>query len=591
MPRLKLTGPNGEVKIVNVSEVPDEQQMQQIVGRVFGEQSSSAADETRAIQPPQVDQPLTGNFIRDAQQALRERSPQASAFERDLDIQEAKDRPGFGEFLSQAAGSARGEIGSLLDLGETFIKNPIQSSKKIAKAAKGLTKSDVSDFAVDLASDFGKTFGFDINRPGVGLDKFDIDVAINRWRDQPVGAIGDALIFTAAAKGVSAAATGGKKAGNKVAMHNAIKRSGPEIKDMAEAIAEAKAKAISRGAKIETVTPGESVALSADVIKEIPLKNLNSPEFPRVNSVQLSEHIFDVGRREGVRMNKALDKVSNETVNTGRLGETVKKQLFDEGFAETAKDAVDVAIEGAKGASGDVNIITPLNKQKLSQFLKVMDSGKQMSVKELKNTLDVIDDSINWITPRTSDNGLKIMRRAIRQELGNISPEYDKIASRISDRLTELGYVEKKVRRASKEGFLRNYKEKLGLEIAKSDERTQAFKKAMNIVGDESSAAALGRFELVDAWRAWNDLYDTNQQVFRFSGDARGRFIDKVITGVQQRARKLAPGFDLPSQTRRAAGAVGGVIRSGAKLNGEAARTVGRRGPVGVTLTEGLIEE
>jgi len=590
MPRLRLTGPNGEVKTIRVSEVPDDAQMQEIVRKVFGDtqvqqpvdtQSQSISEPTGSIKNNLLSP--TRLAISGLQQNLRSGSPDATAQERELDISEEGIRPGFREGVARGLSGAKGEIGAILELGATFGKNPIQTSKKIINSAKNIKKEDVIGFAGDLVSDFGKTFGFDINRPGVGLDKFDIDTAIDRWTNQPVGAIGDALIFSAAAK----AATSAGKAGNKIAMHNALKRSGSEIEEMAEALVDAKNKAISRGANIATSTPGETVALSADVIKKIPLKNLNSPDFPKITSVQLSDHIFDIGKREGARMNKALDKVSKEPINTGAMGSSIKKQLVDEGFADNFKDAVDVAVEGSKGAASDVNIITPLNKSKLNQFMDIIDSGKPMNVKDLKNILDVVDDSINWITTRSSDNGLRIMRKSIRNELGRISPEYDKIASRISRRLNEIGYAENKIKRASREGLLRNYKENLGLEISKSEQKTKAFREAMEIVGDESAAAATGRFDLIHGWRAWNDLYETNQRVIRFTGDTKGRLIDRALTGARQRSRKLSPGLDFGSQSRRAVKKAG----SAAKAVTKAARTVGRTGPVGVTLTEGLVED
>ena len=264
MPKLKLTGPNGEIKTVSVSEVPNESQMQEIISNVF-------SGPTELAGPAPAGAPSSPTIDTGASPPL---ASTAASLEQSRDIQESQTRPSLGEFAIEAAGSARGEIGNLIDLGVTFAKSPIQSSKKIKQAASNLTKEQAAEFGVDLAKDFGKTFGFDIERPGQGLDKFDIDTAIERWQNQPLGVIGDVNIFLAGAKAASVAVKAGKSL-NKIATHKALKRSGDEIKDMAEGMAEAKAKAISRGAKIETLSPGEEVALRADVIKKIPLKELN----------------------------------------------------------------------------------------------------------------------------------------------------------------------------------------------------------------------------------------------------------------------------------------------------------------------------
>lgn len=61
MPKLRLTGPNGEVKTISVSEVPNEQQMNEIIGKVF---DTSQAQPTQQVQPattsgtPQIQQPV-----------------------------------------------------------------------------------------------------------------------------------------------------------------------------------------------------------------------------------------------------------------------------------------------------------------------------------------------------------------------------------------------------------------------------------------------------------------------------------------------------------------------------------------------------
>lgn len=569
MPKIKLTGPQGQIKTVSVNAIPNEEEMQQIVSQVFG------AQEPLSTQAPL---PSASDPISAEPADLGALPP-----EQRLDVLEEQARPGIGEFAIGAARGAREEIGQLLELGEQFVKSPIRTSKIIKKSLSEANVEDAKQFAKDLATDFGRTIGFDITRPGQGLEKFDLDVAINRWQNQPLSAIGDMLVFTKAAQ---LAKEGAKKASARVTMHNAIKKSPDEIKDMTEAIAEAKKKAVERGAQIEVLTPGEKVALKADVIKKINLKNLNSKDFATNTSVQLADRIFEVGRREGKLMNKALDKVKDKPVNTSELGRTIKNRLVDQGFADNLQDALDVAVTGAKGDDA-VNVITPLNKKKLSSFLELIESGEKAKVKDMKQVLDSIDESINWVTPRTSDQGLKIMRSSIRDSLGQISPNYDKIASRISDRLTELGFAEKKIRRAQKEGFLRNYKEKVGLEIVNSDERSKAFLSAMDRVGDETAAAAIGKFDLVDAWKAWNDLYGTNQGLFSLRGDFRGGLAESALTRGRQVFRSQFPGIDIGQKAREAAEAVGIAAREAALTGKRAAKGAA----IGSTLVEGVIEE
>ena len=508
--------------------------------------------------------------------------------EEELDIQEAQARPDAGEFVLEALGGAKKEIGGILNAVGTLIANPIESTKAIAGGVKNLKGSDVKNFAVGLAQDFGKTFGYDINRPGEGFEKFDIDTAINRWKEAPIAALGDATIFIGALKGISAAgkATAKLSTSQKVA-HNALKRSGDDIAEMAKSVVSAKDKAIQRGALSPVFTSGEKVAMKGDVIKKIPLKSLNSADFPKDQSVQLADRIFEIGRRQAKLQDQAIKKATEKGVkiNGSALASKIEQSLVKNNFAKTAKEAVDVAVDGAKGAD-NVNVIPPLNKAKLNKFLDLLDDGGDIPIKELHDIRRAVDDSINWISPRTSDDGLKIMRRAMREALSEGSEEYGRITGKIGDRLTEIGYAENKIKRAKLEGWLRNYKEKVGLEIAKSDQRSEAFLKAMDIVGNETAEAALGRFELIDAWKAWNDLYGQNQSTFKIAGDVRGRAVDKLYNFVSQRFRKKAPG--LPEAL--AEGAKGTIRIAGRGARAGATR-LRQTLPVGTTLTEQLISE
>ena len=155
---------------------------------------------------------------------------------------------------------------------------------------------------------------------------------------------------------------------------------------MAEGFAGVKARAVAREGNVAKTTPGQKVALKADIIKKMSLKNLNSPKFAENTSVQLADRIFEVGRREGKRMDNALDPHLTKVVDVKDLGVRIQNQLVEGGFANTAKEAIDVAAEGAKGAAADVNIITPINKAKLSQLLDFMDveSAAKPSLKNSK---------------------------------------------------------------------------------------------------------------------------------------------------------------------------------------------------------------
>lgn len=591
MPVLQLTGPDGSIKKVRVSEMPSDDQMNEIIQRAFAppvQQQAPLGQPEEPGQGAQSAQPYKpigdtiGSPLPDAQDIMRQQAPQETRAEQSLDIQEAAQRPGIGEGLGQTVRSAGRQVGEIVDIAAEVAKNPIGAAKAVKTALSNATADDVAQFGLNMLSDFGRNFGVDMSRPGVGLDKVDLDVAIDKWTNQPLSALGDMALVTGVGKKVAGkvATTGAKGvAKDKIAMHGALKRSGDKIQEMQEAAN----KAIERGGKVDTKTPGQEVAEKGSVIRKMSLKNLGSEKYVRDRSVELADRIFSIGRKESQVMNKALDKVKDKKVDSRGLSESIKGSLLEEGFAETAKDAVDVAVEGAKGSVDKVNVIAPINKSKLDAFINRLDSGEEMSVKDLKNVMDVIDDSVNYVTDKASDKGLKIMRGEIRKALGGVSKEYDEVATRIHDRLTQIGYAEKKIRKARKEGYLRDYKEKVGLEIAKSDERSKVFREAMDVVGGEVAGSALGRFQLIDAWAAWNDLYQTNQSVFKIAGDVRGRLVDKVYTAGAQRVRKAFPETDIPTAIKAGASKVGSGAASGAKGAAKGAA-------VGTTLADSLSE-
>ena len=336
-----------------------------------------------------------------------------------LDIEEDKNRPSILKQFGMAADSAEKSLGSLLLAGEKFAKNPIQSSKAIGKAAIGMSHLDLAKGIVDIAEGIGKTVaGFDIDRPGVGLEKFDRDVRIKRLTEKPVQALGDFLIFNQGIKAANTALKAGT-ASEKIVMHKALKRSGKDIEKVSNEFNEAFNKKTTASNQSDIITRGQEVASRGETIGGMNMAQLNSAEFPIMKSRELTNSLLEVGKIEAKDMNKALDKAATKEVSTVGILSNTRKQLVDEGFATDVDEALEIGVQGAAKSTDGVNIITPLTKGKLNKLIEVMDEGGSMSVKELKNVLDTLDDVINYKTSRTSDKGLKILRGEVRSALGN----------------------------------------------------------------------------------------------------------------------------------------------------------------------------
>jgi len=477
-----------------------------------------------------------------------------------LDIREARERPtilgGVGRGLTGAGGELL-DIAKLVGKGVAGAFSPIDSARAIGAAAKKLSVEGVVDFTKDTLKDSLTSVGIDLDRPGVGFDKFDADVLVDKWTNRPISAIGDFALFNAPLKAPAAI--------KKITQMKLLKRSGKQMAEMTDDIVEAtaRAKSIDRIVAKDLLSPGQQVTLRADVIAKMTSDQLKSIDFVKDTSVKLSKDILRVGDLEAAKMNEALRKFAAVEIDSAKLSSSIKTKLIDEGVATqlagAGKVALKEAVAGAKGAPSGVNVIKAGNKKSILKFLEDIDANKTMTVKELKRTMDAIDDSINWAVVKESDKGLRVMRKEIRNELGRIVPDYGEIATGIHERLVEFGYVEKKLRKGKSNGFLRKYHEDMALEIARSPERRKAFEAALKGIDPGLRGAAKGKFELVDGWRVWNELYDENQNFFKFRGDEKGMLADSFIKGGQKAVRLEFP--TLPDKVSRAADVAGGASR------------------------------
>ena len=453
--------------------------------------------------------------------------------ERRRDELEAATRPGVLDFSKDLISNAGTELKDLGVALASIVRHPLQSGKSIISAANKLTAKErrqfIGSFVTELAKDAGKTIGFDASRitpgevrgPGGAasgiLSGFDVDTLIDRWQNQPISALGDATLIAGIGKKI-ASKTGKVVASSadKKAVRSAIERNADNLDQMGRDITDrARVRAVSGEfeTKFEKLLKHSKVIKGDRATKMPPMTNkiLDSPDWFRRRSVELSDDLIKLKKSENVKLTKEISDAKNVVVSPVNLSLRVLKNFTGKRLGDL--DVRSVALKFIDPESKD--FIPFIGKKKVDVFTKEINkriASGPLNVGTVKKIMDDIDDSINWLNPKSSDEGLKALRSAIRQELGATLPSYDAAASRVHDRLTTLGFIENKISGPKK---IKGYKDRLAKEILKSEDFTEEVIGTLDSLAKQArsseAAKALGTLDALSGWRAWNEFHRQNQ--------------------------------------------------------------------------------
>jgi hypothetical protein len=560
MPIIQIKTPDGQIKRLRVSEVPSEAQLRGIVKETASRMQ---------VETPQVTEQVTQETQQPSfapETGFESVTPEI-AFEQARDIEEAAQRPGVGEFLSQVGTSGKKELQDLASAVTTFAKSPIQSSKAIKKAVSDMTFDDAKEIGKGMLVDMGRTFGLE---PGRG---FDVDVAIDRWREAPVSALGDAMVFmqsvnTASkaargAKGLTQSKRAAKEALDAMAMDDLdkLKSTLTQVSGK-EAFKEGFETGFEQATKIKPVTPAEMVANKAETIKRLSLKQLDSPNYFDDVAREISDDVILISKNENKALSSAFKGIADKKVDNAKLLQSIKSNLGVEGVADDAVTAIDDVIK----TKLTEDMISGKGAKTLKTIAKKIDDGTQMTASEIKKAMDQIDQVVNWntIDTKVSDRTLMAFRRSLRGELSRISKategnKYDDIATAIHNRLKKTEFAEKGLIQASKRGA-KDPKviEDFAKKIIASPERTKVYRNALKDLSLRESAITprlagdiSAKLDVLETWKAWNELFGTTSK-FTVRGDARGATIDRIITSGLKRAKKLKPEATLGTAAKAA---------------------------------------
>ena len=417
-------------------------------------------------------------------------------------------------FAGEAFESGKGEVRGLKDIvtkGVPFAISSINSdlkvmaqsaftpggttkgqelAKKRSRQLIGIAKNS-PEFLKEIVQDFGETFGqdiFDVDEDSkrFGFSPGNLEIAMEKWKDAPIESMLDAI-------GV-----------------------GGLLKVVGKSLFKSTAKIIPLKNK-ETI---QKIIGKGDVETQQILRNVSNKDVPRLIDDLYSEskklkkmsmskqldnvnYAEDIGKSSVVKINqlKAIDqrkmknaikKIEHETLDTFDIKGDLVDIFKDLGFLK----------EG--GEIGLSNIEPGFSKHILNVKLSELIMGDSViDVRTLKNRIESIDTKINWKNPTIADKGLIALRRSYRNKLRNMSPEYDEVAKRVSERLDKFEPHLKKFKKLGSG-------EKFGKSIFSTKEEMDEFIKLMNKSPEKVAGQIVGDLKTLKTWHAWNSFFKQN---------------------------------------------------------------------------------
>jgi len=351
------------------------------------------------------------------------------------------------------------------------------------------------------------------------LSGFDVDTLIDRWQNQPISALGDATLIAGIGKKI-ASKTGKVVASSadKKAVRSAIERNADNLDQMGRDITDrARARAVSGKfeTKFEKLLKHSKVIKGDRATKMPPMTNkmLDSPDWFRRRSVELSDDLIKIKKSENSKLTAIIKQAEDIPIKEGDLLVKSFRNFSDKKLG--GLDAKSVFYEFFSTTDEFIPLIGSKKVDKFTKDINKRIKAETLTVGSMKKILDEIDDEIDWITPKRKkgNEGLKALRKSMRQELGATLPSYDVAASRVHDRLTTLGFIEKKISGPKR---IKGYKERLAKDILKSEDFTEEVIGTLDSLAKQArsseAAQSLGTLEALSGWRAWNEFHSQNQK-------------------------------------------------------------------------------
>lgn len=331
------------------------------------------------------------------------------------------------------------------------------------------------EIAKETVIDSLKTFGVDVENK-----RIDKDVSLKKILDKPISSLMDLFVLKNVAQKIGKTAmsaarkTATVKAAEKAAVKRAVTKNGQEIRELKRSLDQ------------PFQTPQDRMVENAETLRRMTVKQLDNQSYVETVGRRLSQNMKRLETRERIKMNKAVSKVKNEPVNKTDILAKAEGGLEQKGLLNE-----------------DRSIIPELNKPALRKEIATLQSGEPLTADQLWTRIKNLDDKINYANKKEVDEGLLVLRRAYRDELGRISPEYDTIAKQIYDRLNEF---EKKARDIKKLGG----GEKFARRFFDTVEERNAFEAMLKRNPELSSGRMLANFRIIDSWHAWNGFFNQN---------------------------------------------------------------------------------
>jgi len=337
------------------------------------------------------------------------------------DIQEKEEGIGAGKYALETLKAAGGELKGLgkgaLGVGK-FVLGPRGEETPFLDVISGVVKDPkralkgVQTGIGESLKDVGRSFAYEEGR-------FDPDIFKKKFKEKPLQTALDVIpgigVGLKAGKGIYKGLKGIVRPTPKIAP-----KITPKIKAYKETLEET--------GKTLVKTPKQELKDISKTLLKIDPKNVNNPNYGKSVGKEIGDLIEQINKRDKTRMKAAIRKVRNNPIDSEKLNQNLLSSFEKSGLVD------------------ETGVLIPeLNKPYLTKQIKALQEGKVNNVGDIKQYMDALDDKINWNNPTEFDEGLKILRREYRGVLTKASPEYDKIAKLVHDKLDDFKPFIKKV--------------------------------------------------------------------------------------------------------------------------------------------------
>jgi hypothetical protein len=516
----EIEGPNGELFEIEGAEMPTEAELDEIFASISSSEpsispSEPVLDDREVLEPEKIEKSLieaskvpgrvlgklsdteASNMLEASALASLDPASRDALVERHLKGSKARGK----ETLKSLANFIAATPGAVGESVENFFNTFGLSPKAaVARAVPGAAAQE------DLPPILGK------------------GIAFEKWETQPVSSLLDMSIVGGIGRAVAKGALKGtqKQIAKKELMSTLGRTEGSALREELLRLSD------------DILTPEELLIKDhAKGITRIGRRKLDNPNFMTHMAEESQKRLKALAKVDRGRLNKAIRDLGDTPVSKPDIVDDVFKQLDDvelmnrELLEQSLSEGLDVK-DAIKSAISEPELAK--SGRFVDNMAELLDIEKTLTPAQVRRKMQFIDRAK---FSGETETGMKAIRRAYRNHLRQLSPDYDEAATEVFKKLDKYGDDLAKLQRTGSH-------EKLGKSILSTRAERKEFIEMLSASGSSTAKKAAKDLQLFDDAVAWNLFWDQNHETFTRMVFRAGPFresvpVNKIISEVQKR--------------------------------------------------------